>query len=728
MPRSVRKGKSEGSRTGAETARAGHVLRLLLLAALPLAVFLPVFRSEFIAYDDSEYVTSNVVVRRGLTLTGIHWAFTTGHAANWHPLTWLSHMADVSLFGLNPAGHHATNLALHVANTLLLYFLLRRLTDDPWPSAWAAALFAVHPAHVQSVAWIAERKDLLSTVFWLATTWAYVSWVRRRNAGHYLVIVALFAAGLMSKPMLVSLPVTLLLLDYWPLERLGRLGDWPRLRALLLEKVPLFLMAAASSIVTFAVQRAGGAVRSLESFPLSLRVGNAIVACVRYLGMLFWPADLAVFYPHPGRLLSLGKVLPAALLLLAFSAAAVALRRRAPFLFVGWFWFLVTLVPVVGLVQVGLQALADRYTYVPFIGLFVAVAWEVPAVVSGRRYGRPALRAAAAAVVLTLALAAAAQVRVWKNSETLFLHALRITKDNATIQNNLGDYYNNTGRPADAVPHLIEAIRIRPRYQDHYTNLGRSLFLLGRLDEAAEQFSHALILKPNDPTALNNLARTRFVQGEIPEAVRLYEAAVAAAPDWAEPRRRLAVGLLMEGKTAAALSHLQRCVAVEPAEKECRQLLDNIPALDRKRDDPAAAPMLQFLAAAHRDASVALQRRGKRALALAHLHQAVDLLPCSAEAHSDLGALLVQEGRLDEAAAEIRLALDIDPESAVAHNDLGYIFFLEGRREAAIKQYVEALRLQPGLALAQANLELARRGQPEERTDGGGSSVTPGPR
>ena len=340
-----------------------------LLALLSLAALWPVLQSEFVVLDDDAYVYSNPVVRNGLTWAGVQWAFTTGHEANWHPLTWLSHMADVSLFGLNPAGHHATSLVLHVLDTLLLFVVFRDLTGARLRSFWVAALFAVHPAHVESVAWVAERKDVLSTAFWLGTMWAYGRWVRQRTAGRYTVMLVFFAAGLMAKPMLVSLPLVLLLIDFWPLQRFGR----ERMRSLITEKIPLFLLAATSSAVTFLVQRAGGAVGTLEKYPLWARAGNAVLAYVKYLKIFFWPVDLAVLYPHPGTSLSPGKVLGAGLVLVALMVGVVALKRRAPYLFVGWFWFVVTLLPSGGL-ELGPRGSRIVSACIAGAGLLVALA------------------------------------------------------------------------------------------------------------------------------------------------------------------------------------------------------------------------------------------------------------------------------------------------------------------------------------------------------------------
>jgi tetratricopeptide (TPR) repeat protein len=692
----------------------------LLLALLPLATFGPRLGKEFIFYDDDAYLTVNETVRHGLTWAGLRWAFTTGHAANWHPLTWLSHMADVSLFGMNPIAHHATNLLWHVVNTLLLFFVLRGLTGSSWRSAWVAALFAIHPAHVESVAWAAERKDLLSTAFGLATIWAYGRWVRERGVLRYLVLLLLFAAGLMSKPMLVSLPVVLLLLDFWPLGR-WKLEEKPRMfsgaaragpAGLVLEKAPLFLLAAASSVVTFLVQRAGGAVRSLQSFPLSERIGNALVAYTGYLRIFVWPTNLAIFYPHPGTALAAWKVTGAALLLAGLSAGALVLRRKAPFVIVGWLWFLVMLFPVIGVVQVGYQAMADRYTYFSFVGLFIAVAWGSAALASRWRYAGMALRASAITVLAAATLAAAAQARYWKNSETLFLHAIAVTKDNSLAQNNLGHYYNETRRPADALPHVSEAVRIAPEKAENHTNRGVSLFGLGRVEEASAEFSEALRLQPDEavmPYALNNLARARFVQGEIQDAIGFYEAAVARAPEAAELRRRLAVALLLEGKLESALRQLQQESILAPEDAECRRLLEEVAAFGRDPNDPSLDRFRRFLADAHLKASVALYAREKKTEAALHLRKAIELFPAFAAAYNELGTRLVKEGRLDQAAAEFQRALGIDPGSANAHNNLGYVLFQKGRRAAAIQQYLEALRIQPEFPLARNNLEQALR-------------------
>ena len=700
---------------GKAAGRKPAVLLGALLVLITVGVFWPVVTHEFLNYDDDQYVTGNDAIRDGWTWAGVKWAFTTGYAANWHPLTWLSHMSDVSLFGMNPAGHHAANLVLHAVNSLLLFLVFRRMTGDAIPSAWVAAVFAIHPAHVESVAWAAERKDVLCTTFWLLALLAYVRWVRRPKPGRYLAFSLLFAAGLLAKPMIVTFPLTLLLVDFWPLGRLsprdgeasGPRGRLARLLALAREKAPLFLLAIASSVVTVIAQRSGGAVRTLDSFPAAARLENALVAYVRYLRMFVWPTRLAVFYPHPGTSIPVREAGAALLLLVAITAAAVALRRRAPFLLFGWLWFVVTLLPVIGLVQVGFQALADRYTYVPYIGLSAAVAWSGAWI--ARRWPRPArlVSAGAIAAVVALAVAAAIQVRYWKTSETLYLHAIAVTRGNFIARNNLGNYYNDAGRPAEAMPYLYEAIRIRPTYAEAYTNLGHSLFLLGRFEEAAQHFSESLRFNPEDGVTRRDLAWVRFLQGDIGDSVALYRRALTRSPGTGDARKRLGLGLLMQDDFAGAIAELRQAVALDPRDLEARELLEGASAIAETPSDASAGRMRTELAILHRQTASRLQARGKRAEAEAELRRALAYSPGSAEAHGQLGALLAGEGRMDEAAAEFLSALAIDPRSAVAHNDMGYVHFLRGSSADAIREYREALRLQPDLDLARKNLETA---------------------
>jgi tetratricopeptide (TPR) repeat protein len=617
----------------------------LLLAALALAAFAPALGGAFLVYDDDLYVTGNPRVRAGLTWSGLAWAFTSGHAANWHPLTWLTHMADVALWGMDPRGHHLTSVLLHAVNAALVFLVLRSLTGAFGRSAVVAALFAVHPTRIESVAWVAERKDVLSTMFGLLTLLAYSAWAEKPTPARRAAALAAFAAGLLAKPMLVTLPFVLVLLDVWPLRRLGevRPGSGGRDRVsvvrLLGEKWPFFLLAASSSLVTVVVQRAGGAVGTLESYPMGFRLANAVVAYSGYLRRLFWPADLAVFYPHPGRSLSASAILGAALLMAGLCLLATRVRRGRPYVFVGWFWLVGMLVPVIGLVQVGFQALADRYTYLPYVGVFLALVWLAEEVL-GRM--KPLAAALALAFVAVGLVQTRAELAHWRDSETLFRRALAVTRENYVAHQNLAHHLNETSRPAEAIPHLEEALRIRPRYAEARVNLGRALFLLGRVDEAVPQFQEAIAVRPDDPIAINNLAFSRMSQGDLGEAVRLYARALELQPDWAEVQHRAGVVQIMQGDWEGGGTRLRHAAAVEPEHPDYAVHARGLEALRRDPDtsSPEARRLRDYLVVSHRQAAGVLGRRGRIPEALDQLRKALRLDPARAELHDEVGVAL----------------------------------------------------------------------------------------
>jgi Flp pilus assembly protein TadD len=573
-----------------------------LLVALTLAALAPVLSNEFISYDDEQYVTRNHHVRAGLSLDAARWALTTDYAANWHPLTWVSHMLDVQLFGVNARGHHLTSLLLHLASTVMLFLVLTTMTGSTGRSAFVAALFGVHPLHVESVAWIAERKDVLSTFFFMLTLGAYARYVVAAGARRYALVMLAFAAGLMAKPMLVTLPFVLLLLDYWPLAR------WPELgfKRLLLEKLPLIPLAAASSIATFIAQSRGGAVNSLEIFPLGVRVQNAIVAYGVYLWKTLWPANLAFFYLHPASARPLWHAGLAAAVLIAMTAIAIRERRRRPYVIVGWLWYVGTLVPVIGLIQVGAQSYADRYTYIPLIGIFVVLAWGVAELLTPLAAPRTGIVLGAAALAV-LAAASHAQAALWHDSMTLYEHDLRVNGDNPLVLNligvtladrgqsgdaiprferairmspsyvraydNLGLALIKTGRPADAIPQLETAIRIDPAAPEPRNTLGVALSRTNRTSEAIEQFETALRLRPDNPAALTNLGSALVSTGSIDEGTRMYEKALRLDPRYAEAHTKLGLVLAQKGRLQDALAELNAAVALEPAYAEARQNL-----------------------------------------------------------------------------------------------------------------------------------------------------------
>jgi len=500
--------------TGARTrvSRAPRAAVAAAIVVLTLLAFRGVLSNAFVIYDDNVYVTENVHVQKGLDGESIAWAFTTTDGSNWHPVTWLSHMLDVQLFGLDAGRHHGTNLLLHASNAVLLFLLLVRMTGALWRPAFVACLFAVHPLHVESVAWIAERKDVLSTLFWLLTLAAWLSYLESKTAARYLLVVLLYGLGLMAKPMLVTLPFTLLLLDFWPLRRFALALGSRALAGLLREKAPLFAMAAASCVVTLVAQRSGGSLETLEGLRFAERLANAVLAYASYLSKTFWPASLAVFYPHPHAGLLAWSVVGSALLLAGVTALALRLARRAPFVAFGWFWYVGTLLPVIGLVQVGSQSMADRYTYVPLIGLFVAISWGLAELGRGRSV-RYAVASLAGASLVALFVTGRVQVGHWADSVALFEHTLAVTSPNCLAHNDLGIVLFGMGRTDEAIAHFREALRIQPDYAEAHNNLGAALAQTNRVPEALEHFRQAVRLKPGFEEARDNLRKAQGVLG-----------------------------------------------------------------------------------------------------------------------------------------------------------------------------------------------------------------------
>ncbi|HEX5041259.1 MAG TPA: tetratricopeptide repeat protein [Candidatus Polarisedimenticolaceae bacterium] len=539
---------------GPPSAARGRWMAAAAIALVTAFVFSPLLSARFVNYDDPVYVYENAEVRSGLHAATLRWAWTTGAAANWHPLTWMSHLLDVSLFGLSPAGHHASSVLLHVLNAVLLFTVLDRATRRRGRAAVVALLFALHPLHVQSVAWIAERKDVLSTLLWFAATLAYLGYARAPSAARWAAVTLLFALGLTAKPMLVTFPFALLLLDFWPLQRRG----W---KGLLLEKVPWVLLALASSVVTYLVQRAGRAVGGFEQYPWPVRLGNAVLACGTYLRKTLWPTDLAVFYPHPGVHLSWGAVALWGLLLAGISVAALRERHRLPWFFVGWFWFVGTLVPTLGLIQVGEQAMADRYTYVPLVGIFLAGVWAVAEWVPGRS-AQAGLAAAA-----VLACAGATRIRelpAWRDSATLWTRALEATADNYTAMLNLSALRIEQGRLPDAAALLRRAVVLRPDNPMIRSNLGLVLTHLGQSEEAAVQYRRALELEPNYPEAHSNLGYWLVTKGRRDEAIAHWREAIRLAGDYAAPWYNWGSLLAREGQWAEAETKLRRALQLRP--------------------------------------------------------------------------------------------------------------------------------------------------------------------
>jgi tetratricopeptide (TPR) repeat protein len=565
----------------------------LFLALISLAVFSQTIRHNFVNFDDNLYVYDATAIKAGLTIKGIAVAFTTPHARNWHPLTTISHMMDCQLYGLNAGGHHATNLLLHTLAVLLLFRVLLQMTSSIWKSLLVAALFAVHPLHVESVAWVSERKDVLSAMFFFLMLSAYARYARTPSTGRYLLVVGLFGAGLMSKAMLVTAPVILLLLDYWPLRRTApgksKFGAWPRVFSgqsstvsrLIFEKVPLLALSAGACVVTFVVQKR--AVGVIPPLPLSWRVENAVVSYLIYVWQTLWPTRLAAFYPHPNDTLALWEVILATGLLLAITVTAIVFRNKRPYLFTGWLWYLLMLVPVIGLVQVGEQGHADRYTYLPHVGLFLLMVWGVADAIQARpSTWRVAAVTATLVVILALAAGTFIQTSYWRNSETLWTQALAVTSDNDFAHNNLGYLCIDSGRLDGAISHFEAAAMIRhDKTNMHYNvgsavvemNLANALALKGESDEAMVHYQQAIKLEPKYARAYYNRGNLLFAKGQIDDAITDWERTLQLQPDDADAHTCLGNALLRKASLNEAIAHYETALALAPEDPRSRNNL-----------------------------------------------------------------------------------------------------------------------------------------------------------
>jgi tetratricopeptide (TPR) repeat protein len=601
----------------AATIKRPDLLILLALGAITFGIYIQVIGHQFITLDDPTYIRENPMVNRGVTLAGLTWAFTTFYAANWHPLTWIAHMIDSQLFDMNAGAHLLVNAVIHVANTLLLFWLLLGTTRARWPSALVAALFALHPLHVESVAWAAERKDTLSTFFGLFSLIAYTHYVETRSRKWYAWTAVALALGLLAKPMPVTWPFVMLLLDYWPLRRLAdatskeyrrsasHRGAATGIASLVREKLPLFPIVAASAVITYVAQSHDRAVRTLVDAPIALRLSNALVSYMKYLLLAFWPNDLAVYYPFAG--IPAWQVIGAAFLLIGITVFCVSQRRIRPYFMVGWLWFLGTLVPVIGIVQVGGQIMADRYFYIPSIGLFIALVFALADIAKSWRVA-PALSAGiAGGILLILATLTNAQIQRWRDSFTLFEHTLAVTPPNLRIEHNLGVAFGASDR----------------------------------YDEAAEHFEKALQIDPNFYDGLVAMGVTRAHQGRLPEAIEYFQAAIRSQPGAPKAHVQLAHALWNQNQDQAALEEMRRASQLAPKDADIRA-----------------------------DLGLALGLAGRIPEAIEQLNEALRLNPNSAEAHNNLGLALLASGKPRESIPEFEAALRLKPELQGAADNL----------------------------------------------------------
>lgn len=673
----------------------------------------------FVDFDDPLYVTENRHVLGGIDARSLAWAFTTTHGGNWHPLTWVSHMLDAALYGDRAGGHHLTSLVLHGLNAVLLFLLLRTGTGRLWAPFLAALLFALHPTRVESVAWVSERKDVLSTFFGLLALVGYFRYARSGGVFRYLAVCLLFAASLASKPMLVTLPFLLLLLDAWPL---GRVDGLPTLEtagkrpaALAVEKLPLLALSAASCWVTFAAQQAGGAVRSIEAHPLGLRLANALLSYLRYLGKLVWPRDLAVVYPFPPEI---PPWQPAAALLVLSGITLLCARRfrTAPHALVGWLWFLGTLVPVIGLVQVGSQSMADRYTYFPFIGLFIVLAWSAAAAAGHGRWRKIAVGSAAAFLVTAAAAGTRRQVPVWTDSLTLFGHAVEVTTGNAVAHTNLGVVLMESGRLDAAVDHFDRALRIQPDHPKTLNNMGMALALQGKTEAAMAYYRHALDRNPDYAKAHYNLAIALTKRHRWPEAVRHYREALRNDPEDLSVYNNLGGALLESGDVKGAADVFQKGLTIDGQHKELNANYGV--ALYRMGETAAAEGQFRRVlaldpgdAGAYSNLGFLQLERGMVGAALGLFETALKLDPGHAVARDNHEKTLAAREALRAAADALSQEIARRPEDAAARRRLAEIYRRLGREEAAAEQYRRLSALDPGdteTLLRLARLQAAR--------------------
>jgi tetratricopeptide (TPR) repeat protein len=655
----------------------------IVLAVVTVVAYRGVRSNDFLTFDDDVYVVDNPHVQQGLTMQSIAWAFTSFDQSNWHPLTWISHMVDWSLYGKNPAGHHITNVCLHAANAILLFLLLLYMTGFLGRSAIVAFLFALHPAHVESVAWLAECKDLLCTLFWFAALLAYAWYMRKPSWKRFACVVCCFACALMSKPMAVTLPFTLLLLDYWPLGRITfaqetRAHWFSSLWKLCVDKWLLFVMAVISSVITLLAQRAGGSVGSLQSLPLWIRLCNAAISYWSYVRITFWPDPLRVFYYHETNHIMVSAAVLSFIALILVTAVCWHFRKQRPYCLIGWLWFLGTLAPVIGIVQVGDQAMAERYTYVPLIGLFISVVWLIGDAFAKFPKIKVVTQLLAVAVILVCAVKTDAQVKVWKDTVTLFSHVIEIDPRGEIPNSSLGVAYERQGKVAEAKEYFERSLTYNSSWS---LTLSYSALCLMQSEMqthdprnmplAKQRLDQALSLAPGDPDVLTNMALWYALMGMPKDEEAYSRKAIAAHPDFTKARLYLANALQTQGKLDEAAMECRQAIAFDPHD---------------------------YLA--HSNLGVILGQQGLKQEALKEFRLSLDIEPNQALAHIQIGKIFLETHQLPEAAEEFTQALRFDPADANTHNDLGVALLQLGDDEKAVEQFSEAVRINPAYAEA----------------------------
>lgn len=640
----------------------------LALTVATLAVFWQVRNFEFINYDDNRYITENQHIRTGLTIDNIIRAFTASHFFMWHPVTSLSHMLDCELFGLNPGRHHTVNLLFHIANTLLLFEILRRMTNHLWAGAFVAAVFALHPLNVESVAWVAERKNVLSGFFWMLTIAAYIRYVKYPRTSNYLMVFSVFSLSLMAKPTTVTLPFALLLLDYWPLDRLQqtmpnenepvpqfkKLSPW----ALVKEKIPLFLLSAALSVITIVTQEGGDVLQLNKQLPFHFRLANALISYATYIGKMICPIHLSVFYPHPGLNIPLWQPIASFVLLVAVSVILIYFGRRKPYLTTGWLWFLGTLVPVIGLVQAGGQAMAERYAYIPLTGLFIIIAWGASDLMNKWKYQKIASGILSIAVISALSICAWIQTSYWHDGQRLFEHALKVNSKNYMTRNNLGIIFIEQGKFAEAVEQFSSALQANPNYVQAHQNLGIAYDKMGHFKEEVKAYQNAIKLKPDLFEAYYALGAAYGKLSRFGEQIESYRKALKIKPDYAKVHFDLGVAYGKIGRFEDEIESYRLAVKIKPDFVE-----------------------------AYNNLGVACARIGRFQDSIQAFKKAIELKPDAPDSFYNLGAAYLKIGNFKDAAKAFKQVIKLKPDDASAYFRLGMVYLNLGDKDSAAKQY-----------------------------------------
>ena len=710
---------------------------LLLVCGVP-AVYWQVLASDFVNIDDTVYVTENPHIQTGFSTENIKWVFSVGKVAYWHPLTWLSHMLDCQLYGLRPGLHHLTSLIIHIANSLLVFWVFKGMTGAVWQSAFVAAVFAFHPVNVDSVAWIAERKNVLSTLFWLLTMWAYTGYVRRGGARRYSLALGLFALGLLAKPMLITLPFAMLLLDYWPLGRLSlrrssgqSAGKGGKSRAtggpilpigrLVWEKTPFFALSVVSVFLSFLSMRRLGITTSTDLIPMRLRLANAAVSYVSYIGKIICPRKLAVFYPYPMEV-AIWRSMGTVLLLACASFVLIWVFRRKAYLSVGWLWFIGTLFPVIGLVQAGLwPAIAERWAYVPMIGLLIIITWGAGELAAKWRLPISVLILAGGVCLSALAFCTYRQVGYWRNSRTLFGHALDVTTDNYIAHLNFGNTFIVDGKIAEAMSHYGKAVEIHPAFDDAHYNLGVGFSLQEAYEQAIKEYRIALNLNAGHFNARLRLAEALTRTGRLDEATGHYEKLLQVMPDNVEVLNNYALALVQMKRTSRAIEFYNKALRIDPDSVEVLNNLGTALA-EQWQFGPAIAHLTKALrlkpgfTKTYYNLADAFKRAGRLNDAVEYCKQALRIDPQDKVGHYNLGRLLSEQKNYDEAAEHYEKAIQLDGDFAVARYNLGQILAGRGETDKAIAQFREVLRIYPNDAEMNCNLGtlLAKQGRLDE--------------